>query len=68
MAVQKEQVAVAALPEYIRRRGGKFHPDRSTERAHIYECAAMKRWLKIYRVSPQTVVVEYHATCPCSSM
>lgn len=68
MAVQKEQVAVPALSEYLRRRGARFHPDRSTERAHIYECAAMKKWLKVYRIAPAVVVVEYHATCPCSSM
>jgi len=68
VAVQKEQVAVAALPEYLRRRGAVFHRDRSTDQAHIYELPAMKRWAKVYRVAPTTVVVEYHATCPCSSM
>jgi GTP cyclohydrolase FolE2 len=68
VAVHKEQVPVPALQEYLRRRGAVFHPDRSTERAHIYEAAAMKKWLKIYRIAPTVVVVEYHNTCPCSSM
>ncbi len=68
MAVQKEQVAVAALPEYLRRRGAVFARDRSTEQVHLYFSGPLKRWLKIYRIAPTTTVVEYHATCPCSSM
>lgn len=68
MAVQKEQVHVSALPAYVHARGAQFRPDRSTEKVHIYEAPAMRKWLKIYRISPTVVVVEYHNTCPCSSM
>ena len=68
MAVHKEQVPVPALQEYLRRRGAVFHPDRSTERAHIYEVPAMRKWIKAYRVAPAVVMIEYHSTCPCSSM
>lgn len=63
-----ERLPASALQARLRSVGAQYFPDRSSAAAHIYYSAPMRKWIKVYRDKrdPNAVVVEYHATCPCS--
>lgn len=65
-----ERIPAAALHARLRSIGAQYMADRSSAQAHIYYSASQRRWLKVYRDrrDPNAVVVEYHATCPCSKV
>jgi len=68
--VTSERLAASSLQARLRGIGAQFYPDRSSNAAHIYYSAPRRQWLKVYkdRSNPSAVVVEYHATCPCSKV
>lgn len=65
-----ETIPAASLHARLRSIGAQYYADRSSAQAHIYYSAPTKRWVKVYRYrrDPNFVVVEYHATCPCSKV
>lgn len=63
-----ETLPEGALHARLRALSAQYQADRSSAKAHIYYAAPSRRWIKVYRGAPGTVVLEYHATCPCSKV
>lgn len=61
-----ETLHASALHARLRALGAQFQRDRSSSAAHIYWAPASRRWIKVVRRGADSVVLSYHATCPCS--
>lgn len=66
MAAPSEKVPVTHLHAYLKQRSAQYMADRSSAKSHIYWSGPMQRWLKVTKVNPTTVKVEYHTVCPCA--
>lgn len=61
----QETVPITQLHSRLRSLSAAFQQDRSSQVAHIYYSAPLRRWIKVVRVG-NVAKLTYHATCPCS--